>query len=167
MALDIGCGYGVPSCWLLERFEDLFIYGIDPDPERVRVAGRVFGNRGVVGCRAAPDIPEAPGKADAAFLLDIIHFLDDAALYLTFERLREAVHPDALLVIRAVVPPGDGRYSLWWKIDVLRMRFADVKAYHRTVSVIEDMLRKAGFTLEKTMLSGGNQESVWLVAGRG
>jgi uncharacterized protein len=166
IALDIGCGYGVPGCWLLESFENLSLYGIDPDPERVRVANRAFGERGEVACAAAPDIPAAPGKADAAFLLDIIHFLDDPAFALTLSRLREAMHPGAALIIRAVVPPEKGKPSLLWKIDALRMRLSGIKAYRRPVSVIEEMLRAAGFIPEQTMLSGGNQESVWLTARR-
>ena len=166
IALDIGCGYGVPGCWLLERFEDLSLYGLDPDPERVRVANRVFGDRGKAFCAAAPDIPKTPEKPDAAFLLDIIHFLDDSALALTLERLREAMHPEGVLIIRAIVPPEKGKYSRWWKIDALRMRLSGITAYHRPVSAIEEMLRAAGFTLEQTMLSGGNQESVWLIASR-
>ena len=164
IALDIGCGYGVPGCWLLEHFRELSIYGIDPDPERVRVAGRVFGERGEVACAAAPEIPAATGKADAAFLLDIIHFLDDPALALTLGRLREEMLPEAMLIIRAVVPPEKGKPTLRWKIDALRMRLSGIKAHHRPVSAIEEMLQVAGFTPEKTMLSGGNQELVWLIA---
>ena len=164
IALDIGCGYGVPGCWLLEHFEDLCLYGIDPDPERVRVANRAFGDRGEVVCAAAPDIPVAPGKADAAFLLDIIHFLDDPALALTLSRLREAMHPKAAMIIRAVVPIDKRKPSLLWKVDALRMRLSGIKAHHRPISAIEEMLQASGFTLEQTMASGGNQELVWLVA---
>ncbi len=163
-AIDIGCGYGVPGCWLLERFEALTLYGLDPDPERIRVASRVFGNRGEVVCGAAPDMPEVPGKADAAFLLDIIHFLDDPALALTFRRLGEAMNPRAVLIVRAVVPPENGKYSLWWKTDALRMRISGITVYHRPASVLEEMLGVAGFSLEQSMLSGGNPESVWLIS---
>ncbi|MFZ3044426.1 MAG: MMPL family transporter, partial [Desulfatirhabdiaceae bacterium] len=29
--LDIGCGYGVPACWILERYPDAVVHGIDPN----------------------------------------------------------------------------------------------------------------------------------------
>ena len=43
---DIGCGYGVPACWFLECFPESRVYGIDPNPERVRVAALATGDRG-------------------------------------------------------------------------------------------------------------------------
>ncbi len=162
--LDIGCGFGVPGCWVLERCPKARIYGLDPDRERVRVAGRVFGDRGVVTCGAAPEIPDAPEKADAAFLLDIVHFLNDDALGLTLERLENAMHPGATLVIRAVVPPPDQNYSRSWKWDAFRMKLAGFPAFHRPVYVIDEMLQQAGFEVQQSELSGDNEESVWIIA---
>lgn len=162
--LDIGCGFGVPGCWLLTRYENARIYAIEPDPERVRVAARVFGDRGYVVLGAAPEIPVAPEKADATFLLDISHFIEDAALSLTFSRLRGAMRQGAPLVIRAVVPPPDGRVSLLWKIDALRMKLAGIHPHHRQAAVLAEMVTAAGFSVKKTEISGGNRESVWLVA---
>ena len=40
--------YGVPACWLLERFPEAMVYGIDPDSERVRVASMEIGEDGVI-----------------------------------------------------------------------------------------------------------------------
>jgi uncharacterized protein len=162
--IDIGCGYGVPGCWVLERFPMARVYGIDPNRERVRVAGLVFGDRGEVVCGAAPDIPNAPEKADAAFLLDIIHFLNDDALSRTFERLRKVVQTDAMLLIRAVVLPVDKNYSRSWKWDAFRMKLTGITAFHRPVYVIDEMLQKAGFEMQQSELSGDNEESVWIIA---
>jgi SAM-dependent methyltransferase len=162
--LDIGCGYGVPGCWLLDRYQNVRIHAIEPDPERVRVAGRVFGNRGQVTIGAAPKIPMAPEKADAAFLLDISHFLDDKALSLTLTGLRQAMHRGGHLVIRAVVPPEDGRVSRAWKIDAIKMKLAGLRAHHRPADKLAEIMTGAGFVMKKTELSGGNRESVWLVA---
>jgi predicted exporter/SAM-dependent methyltransferase len=161
--LDIGCGFGVPGCWILEHFNAARIYGIDPDPERIRVAARVFGEKGVLTCAAAPEIPKAPEPADAAFLLDILHFLDDTALRLTLSRLQKSLHAEALLVIRAVVPP-PGKPSRLWKLDAFRMRLAGIPVYHRSVEGMAGMIADAGFHLQETCLSGANPESVWMIA---
>jgi uncharacterized protein len=161
--LDIGCGYGVPGCWILEHFAGARIYGIDPDRERIRVAARVFGGEGVLTCAAAPGIPQAPEAADAAFVLDIVHFLDDAALRLTLSRLRKALHSGAVLIIRAVVSP-PGETSRLWKMDAFRMRLAGITAHHRSVAVLDEMITEAGFHIQETRFSGGNRESVWMIA---
>ncbi len=88
--MDIGCGFGVPACWLLERFPDARIYGMDPDPERVRIASLAVGKRGTISPRRAPDIPSAPGPVDGAMMLDIIHYLRDEELILTLKRVKES-----------------------------------------------------------------------------
>jgi trans-aconitate methyltransferase len=161
--LDIGCGYGVPGCWILEHFPGARLYGNDPDRERIRVAQRVFGERGKLTCAAAPEMPPAPELADAALLLDILHFLNDTALRLTLARLRNALHSGAVLIIRAVVyPPGET--SWLWKIDAFRMRLAHVQAHHRSVAEMKERIREAGFQVQETSFSGGNRESVWLIA---
>lgn len=161
--LDIGCGYGVPGCWILEHFPGARIYGNDPDRERIRVAERVLGERGKLTCAAAPEIPQAAEVADAAFLLDIVHFLDDTAFRLTLAHLRKSLHANAVLIIRAVVyPPGET--SRLWKLDAFRMRLAGIPAHHRSVQAMGEMITEAGFQLQETSFSGGNRESVWLVA---
>ena len=53
--IDIGCGYGVPACWCLEYFDQAMVYGIDPDPERVRVAAIATGDRGTITVGWAPE----------------------------------------------------------------------------------------------------------------
>lgn len=161
--LDIGCGFGVPGCWVLERFDKARIYGIDPDPERIRVAALVFGDRGRAVCDLAPNIPAAREPADAALLLDMIHFLDDDGLKLTLRRLHGALDDAATLILRAVVPP-PGRTSLHWKLDALRMKLKRIPAFHRPVNAITAMIAESGFQVRQTALSGGNPESVWIIA---
>lgn len=162
--LDIGCKYGVPGCWMLERFPEARVYAIDPDPERVRVAGLAFGQRGTATCAGAPNLPPMPEPADAALLLDVTHFFDDAVLRLLLERLRAAMAPQSLLIIRAMVPPPGKRTSRHWRVDALRMKLAGVTAYHRPTEQIAAMVRAAGFQVRQTALSGANPESAWVIA---
>ena len=80
--LDIGCGYGVAGCALLEWRGEMKIFGIDPDRARVRAAGAVFGSRGQAFMGLAPEFetPGLPDRFDAVFVLDVIHFIPDSAL---------------------------------------------------------------------------------------
>jgi predicted exporter len=161
--IDIGIGYGVPACWLLERFPEAKIYGIDPDRERVRVASMALGGRGVIGCSRAPDVPTIPEPADAAIMLDMIHFLKDDELRLTLKRLHKNLRHDGSLIIRAVIPPQNSG-SWIWRFQAIKLKFSRTPAYYRSADRIKRMIIRAGFKSELTAPSGSNEESAWFIA---
>ena len=161
--LDIGTGYGVPACWLLEQFPEAKIYGIDPDRERVRVASLVVGKRGGVKQDAAPHVPAAPVPADAAVMLDMVHYLSDDALALTLQRLHMNLVGGGRLLIR-VAAPTDGPHSWLWKLETMKSKLSRISLYYRPIHKILDMLAKAGFRVERDTPSGSRGESVWLMA---
>ncbi len=159
--LDVGSGYGVPNCWLLERYPEARSWGIEPDGDRVRVAARAIGDRGVVSVGAAPDLPALPGPADLAVMLDMIHYLDDAALTRTLERIREALAPDGILLLRAAVPPRR-RGAFLWHLENLRLRIQRADGHHRSAERIGQMIEACGFQIEQTRFSGSTRgELIW------
>lgn len=160
--IDIGIGYGVPACWLLERFPNAKVYGIDPDPERVRVASIAMGERGVVECGNAPHVPTPPEPADAAIILDVIHFLNDDDLKTTLERIRINLGREGILVVRAIIPP-EKSGSWMWKIQALKMRMSNSSAYFRSIEKINEMIVHAGFSCEPIKPLQPNEESVWFI----
>ncbi|MCJ8501609.1 methyltransferase domain-containing protein [Desulfatitalea alkaliphila] len=162
--LDIGCGYGVPGCWMLERFASAHIHAIDPDPERARVAARVFGERGTVTSADAPHWPPPAEPAEMVLLLDVIHFLDAPTLHRTLARLHRHMAPQGLLLIRTVVPPDGTRASFHWVLDALRMKMAGIVAHHRPAAMAARMVQAAGFTIQQIAPSGDNPELAWVIA---
>ena len=161
--MDIGTGYGVPACWLLERFPKAKLFGIDPDGERVRVASVVMGERGLVKKDAAPHVPSVPVPADAAVMLDMIHYLPDERLALTLKRLSMNLNRDGLLLIRAAAPSEN--HSSWlWKVEALKSILSKTPLYYRSVDKIVEMLSGAGFRVKIKTPSGSKGESVWLMA---
>ena len=159
---DIGCGYGVPACWVLERFPDAIVYGIDPDPGRVSVASRAMGKRGVVTVAGAPDIPKTPGPVDMATMLDIIHFLDDDQFGLTLKRLSVILGPKGRLIIRATLPPAYQFPWVWW-MENLKYKVAGIQCYYRIFDEIETVVHQAGFDIELSAPSGSKGDLVWLL----
>jgi predicted exporter len=164
--LDIGTGYGVPACWLLEQIPKAKIFGIDPDGERVRVASRVVGERGEITQGAAPQIPIAPGPADGAIMLDMIHYLSDDALNLTLKRLHMNLLRGGCLLIRVAIPTGQ-HHSWLWKLEILKSRLSRLSLHYRPIEKLLEMLAKAGFEVKENTPSGSKGESVWLVAENG
>jgi ubiquinone/menaquinone biosynthesis C-methylase UbiE len=163
IVIDIGSGYGVPACWLLERFPESKVYGIDPDPERVRVASMAVGERGIITRGRAPDIPAVPEPADIALMLDIVHYLKDDELRLAVERLRRSLSREGRLIIRAVIPPERRFPWLWW-MENFKLRVHRVPCYYRSVDQVATLIVQSGFTIELTASSGSKAELVWIIA---
>jgi predicted exporter len=161
--MDVGSGYGVPSVWLLELFPQARVYGIEPNGERVRFASRALGTRGHMAVGSAPDIPDIPGPADTALLLDMIHLLTDDEFMLTLARLREKLRADGVLIIRATVP---SKKPFPWKrwIETTRIRMQKGTPFFRSERDIRDILTKAGFTLSCTEIGAPGEEEWWFIA---
>jgi SAM-dependent methyltransferase len=161
--LDIGSGYGVPACCLLEWFPQALVTCIEPDPERCRIAARALAPRGRVQCADAPDIPTADQHIDAALLLDVTHYLSDDHLRETLSKISSILHAKGTLIVRAVIPP-QGKSSFLWKIQALHTTFSKAQLSYRTPEKITALFHECGFGLEHTGLSGNNPESLWFVA---
>jgi hypothetical protein len=163
--VDIGTGNGVPACWLAETFPGVHVYGIEPSAGHVRVAARALGESGTVVRGAAPDLPPAPAGADGAFMLDMMHYLDDGRLGLTLSRLQERLAPGAPLVIRAVMQPTRRRPWSWWA-DRLINRLRGFPTWFRPEDGIRATLAANGFETEGTFPSGTKGEMLWVFARR-
>ena len=163
--LDIGCGYGVAGCALLEWRSDARIFGIDPEAARVRAAGAAFGSRGQAFVAGAPEfeMPGMPERFDAVLVLDVIHFMPDSALELTLRKIRGKMEEGGTLVIRSIIPPAGGG-SWAWKIAGMRRAMTGAYACHRPVEKIREMIGRSGFEVEKVEMSGGNREMFWFIA---
>lgn len=161
--IDIGTGYGVPAAWLLTRFEDTRIFGIDPDPEKVRIASLVVRHRGTVEQGRAPDIPLLEGPADTALMIDMIHYLKDDEFKLTLERLHIALKPGGILLIRGTIP--SGRRFPWMRwIEAGRLKLFQIAHVYRTPEEIEQFLFHSGFREITRTKSGTDREEVWFRA---
>ncbi len=160
--LDIGCGYGVPACWCLEYFTQARIYGIDPDPERVRVAAIGTGERGRITVGWAPDLPVVDRPIDVVLLLDMLHHLDDATVSTLLKKSYMALDHQGILVTRFVIMPS-GRPSWSWHLEDRRIKIAGRNPWYRAGEKIAQMLQEAGFMISIHEVSEGNPELVWIV----
>jgi uncharacterized protein len=161
--IDIGTGYGVPAVWLLELYPRARIYGLEPDPKRVRFAARAIGKRGVVTVGKAPELPELPVKADTALMLDMIHFLTDEELRLTLRRLHARLLPDGVLIIRATAP---STLPFPWKrwLETQRLRRRKRRFHFRTEEELLSILGESGFLVLPPEAATPGQEEVWFIA---
>ncbi len=161
--IDVGCGYGIPDSWLLSRYPAATIYGIEPEPDRVRVAARALGGQGHITRGAAPQLPDFAGTADLAVMLDMNHFLDDDAFNLALVRLRKMLAADGCLIVRAVIPPTRAHSWSWW-FENLKMKLNQTPAFYRSIDQTAALLTTAGYELTKESTSGPHAELHWFVA---
>ncbi len=165
VAMDLGCGFGVAGNVLLEWCPDVTIYGLDPNPHRVQAANRSFAPRGQAFVAGAPDFEVAglPEKFDTAFCLDMIHFLTDAELAVTFNRLHGRLQAGGFLFLRSLVPPTLGG-SFLWRLQVQKRKHLGGTVNHRSIETIRDLLTAAGFTMVESRCTTGNPELHWFIA---
>jgi predicted exporter len=161
--IDIGTGYGVPAVWLLELFPELKVYGLEPDARRVRYASRAIGGRGSVQVGRAPDIPKAPGPADAALLLDMLHYITDDEVRLTLSRLREKLRPGSQLIVRVTIPLHD-RASVLRFVETARLKILGIASYLRTAQQVRTLIVDAGFALTCEEPTAKGSEIIWFIA---
>ena len=158
--VDIGCGYGVPACWCLERYPASRIIGLDPDLDRIQVAARATGDRGTMLVGAAPDLPDLPDPADVILLLDMSHYLDDRQLVATCVRCWALSAPGGLLLLRFVTRPS-GSLSAAWHLEDWRVRRHGLHPCYRRPEDLHRILAEAGF-IELTLQAATNRELFWL-----
>ncbi|XCN74023.1 MAG: MMPL family transporter [Candidatus Electrothrix aestuarii] len=159
--IDIGCGYGVPACWCLEKYPGAVIYGIDPDSERVRSATIAFAGQGKAICGYAPELPPTPSPADLVLLLDMFHYLDDETAAAVLHNSFEALDKNGLLVTRFVIRPV-GKLSWNWYLEDWRIKSSGGRAYYRPANRMAEFMRQAGFTVVYNEVSAVNRELIWL-----
>jgi SAM-dependent methyltransferase len=163
--VDIGCGYGVPACWCLEYLPGTTVIGLDPDPDRVRVAGRAAGERGRMIVGAAPDLPEVTTPVDAILLVDMSHYLDDRQFAATLERGCRLLAPGGILIIRFVVRPR-GKRSIPWYLEDYRVRLAGGHPWYRSPEDLSRLMAAAGF-VDLQLSAAINRELFWMVGRSG
>lgn len=161
--LDVGCGYGVPACWMADRFPGAFIQGFEPDAERVRVTALALGDRGRIVTGSAPDLPPTDVLLDLATMLDMSHFLQDWELEKTLVRLHERLLPGGRLIMRSVLPP-PARPHWTWYLEKLKLKINGARTCYRDKNAITAVFEKCGFEVIVSRASGRRRDMYWHVA---
>jgi SAM-dependent methyltransferase len=180
--LDIGCGQGTlavllaaarerhargewPGGWppppSLEDF-----HGIDLAATDVERARSALGNAARFTCgdmRATPF-----GEADAVVILDVLHYVDHAAQEDILRRVRAAIRPGGVLLLR-VGAQSDSlrfRYTVWVDRVVMRLRGHRLeRLWCRPLEAWVALLGSLGFAAEARPMSEGTPfANVLLVA---
>ncbi len=152
--LDLGCGQGLLAAWPAPQA--LSTRGIElmaRDVERARCA---LGTSSEV---SQADIRNtAFGTVDAVVILDVLHYMTPQAQLEVLQRVRAALPPRGLLLLR-VGDAGGGlrfRYGQWSDKLVMLLRGHSIVAQHcRSVAQWRLLLQECGFDSEAKAMSRG------------
>ncbi len=181
--LDLGCGQGILEALLAAAAEHASgwprewaplpaprtVRGIELDAHAARRASAAAGARASI---VRADIRTAAfGAADAIVILDVLHYVDRPAQEAVLERLRDAVAPGGVVLLRVA----DARPSLRFRATIavdrlsLWLRGRRPGRYHcRPLAEWIARLEGLGFAVEPRPMSVGTPfANVLLVARRG
>lgn len=154
--LDLGCGQGLLASLLIAAQRDCRIRGIELMASDVARAEQALGGGARFECA---DIRRADfGSADVAVILDVLHYIDYDAQDDVLRRLRTALAPSGLLLLRV----GDADAGLPFRISNWVDRIVTFarghrlgRLYCRPLSAWVRALETLGFAVEPVALSQG------------
>jgi SAM-dependent methyltransferase len=178
--LDLGCGQGLLAAWLLAAHAIhasgtrrhpwprewpppplLREYtGIEINPHEVARARHAFAlDTGAHVQIVHGDIREADyGGADAVVLLDVLHYLDHGAQEQVLRRVRAALPPHGLLLLRVADASGGARFAFSKAFDqtvALMRRRRWIRLACRPLRAWERLLEACGFRTHALPMSAG------------
>ena len=160
--IDIGCGYGIPSTWLLEIYPQAQMFGLEPDEHRVLIASHAIGTRGNVQVGRAPDLPDVEGGVDYVLMLDMIHLISDEELRIVLQRIYDKLEAGGTLLIRATIP---SQRKVPWKrwIEATRIKLAGMQERFRQEKEIASFMTSSGLSVEVSESPTAGVEEKWFV----
>jgi 2-polyprenyl-3-methyl-5-hydroxy-6-metoxy-1,4-benzoquinol methylase len=119
--LDLGCGRGHLSLYLLERGAATSVRAFDWDEEKIALAKRA--GEGLDASFSALDVRKAePDPADTVLLIDVLHYLPPDAQDALLVRAAELVKPGGRLVVRDATAGAGWRSTLTLVVEWISMR---------------------------------------------
>ncbi len=154
--LDLGCGQGLLASLLLAADRGSRVRGIELMPREAQRARIALGEAAEIVCE---DIRQAAfGQPDVAVILDVLHYIAPADQELVLQRLRRALAPGGLLLLRV----GDAaaglpfRLSTWVDRAVVLVRRRRLDRLHcRTLAEWRGLLERLDFHVRVVPLRHG------------
>jgi SAM-dependent methyltransferase len=180
--LDLGCGQGLLAAWLMAAGriweqgawpamwpappKSVHVRGIELMPADVRRAKAALGATAEFECA---DIREAGfGNADVVVILDVLHYMDYGAQDSILARVRAALEPHGVLLLRVGNAAAGLRFRISRWVDhvvTVARGHRPGPLYCRSVDEWRAVLEGLGFNVEAHAMSAGTPfANVLLVA---
>ncbi len=156
--LDLGCGFGIFSYFLAQKYPKLEVVGIDPSGERIKAANDVFLRpenlrffRGEIKDLAEKDF-------DATLLIDVEYLLSREELIEMLKQCYEKIRPGGVLIIKTMNRRRHFRHLLAISTPILISKILSIfrfkifgfrkgKPHYYHPGAFKKMLKEAGWQL--------------------
>lgn len=151
--LDIGCGFGLFSLYYASVAPTLKLRGLDFNPRRIAMARRAAARLGLTNViyevQDARDY-RADGDYDAAYMLDIVHHVEEESVRPLLEQLAKAVRSGGRLIIKDV----DTRpaYKRWFTHALDRLMDPRTPVRYWPAEELQSLLEEVGFTVHRHLM---------------
>jgi SAM-dependent methyltransferase len=146
--LDVGCGFGLWAAYFTQMQPARRVVGVDPAARRIELARKVAADLGLPARFLEADIRTVAidGPLDGAYVLDVLHHIDREDQPAVLARLRDALRPGGVLVIKDITT--EPRRELWFTRVLDRMMVGpDAPLAYRHHDEWRDLLEQLGFSV--------------------
>jgi cyclopropane fatty-acyl-phospholipid synthase-like methyltransferase len=180
--LDLGCGQGLLTAWVRAAHRlhqsgtwpagwpppprPQSIVGIELMPADVQRACRALGAD--CGITQGDIRSESFGPVDAVVILDVLHYMDDAAQRDVLRRVRAALPDGGLLLLRIGDAAGGWRfrYGQWVDRATMLLRgHAWINTFCRSLTAWQRLVEDSGFEVQAIPMSEGTPFANVLLVG--
>ena len=147
--LDIGCGFGLFAAYFAQTHPRRHIIGVDPNAARIEMAKNVAARLGLDQLEFRADDArtvalEKSQQLAGAYILDVMHHIPRAEQEPLLERLRDALAPGGVLIIKDITTEPAFGLAFTAALDRLMVGFKEPLAYrhHREWAAV---LTRMGF----------------------
>lgn len=151
--LDIGCGFGLFSLYYASVAPTLELRGLDFNPRRIAMARRAAARLGLTNViyevQDARDY-RADGDYDAAYMLDIVHHVEEESVRPLLEQLAKSLRSGGRLIIKDV----DTRpaYKRWFTHALDRLMDPRTPVRYWPAEELQSLLEEVGFTVHRHLM---------------
>ena len=151
--LDLGSGFGLFSLYYAQILPRARFRGIDLNPGRVEMARRAAGRLGLANVTyEVGDVTawRADGEYAAAYMLDIVHHVDQEAVRPLLEQLQKALRPGGRLIVKDV--DTHPAYKRWFTYLLDRLMTPSGVIRYWPAEELQDLLQDVGFAVYRHLM---------------
>lgn len=148
--LDIGCGFGLFTLYFASVRPERSMFGIDSNSRRIQYARESARRLGLDNAHYETENARdwsTDTPYDAIYLLDLIHHLPRNEVTPFLERVRNALVPGGLLLVKDI--EDRPRWKMWFTLILDRLMVGGEAIHYWSEPELSELLQSIGFDVKR------------------